>query len=302
MFKGSWVALVTPYHQDYSIDQKSLKRLVEWHISEGTQGIVVGGSTGEGILLQPKEHHLIVKTCVESAQGRIPIVASVSAIQLNDSLKLAHQAQEIGVAGLMIAPPPYVKPTQDAIINFFSSVHDQTNLPLIIYNNPGRCSVTISCETIFELAKLPRVLCLKDASGQVSEISILKARLCENFTQLCGEDALNVASLAEGADGWISVTANIVPRLCAQLFNAWHQQDLITFAEIRDLLNPLHRALFIETSPSPIKYALSRQGLCHDNVRLPLLKATPFAQKALDQALNFIDEHTQKFFPLIVSR
>ena len=297
MFKGSWVALITPYHQDCSIDQDTLKKLVEWHIVEGTSGIVVGGSTGEGILLTPGEHHLIIKICLDVSQGRIPIVASVSAIKLEDSLYLAGQAQDLGANGLMLAPSPYVKPTQDAIINFMTQIHDQTNLPIIIYNNPGRCSVTINFDTIVRLSQLPRMVCLKDATGQISEISRLKAHLPERFTQLCGEDALNVASLAEGSDGWISVTANITPRLCAQLYQAWCGQDIDTFTDIRNLLNPLHRAIFIETSPSPVKYALSRQGFCRDDVRLPLLKATSVAQKAVDQALDFITE-PQKTFSL----
>ena len=291
MFKGSWVALITPYHQDYSIDQKALKMMVECHIAEGTDGIVVAGSTGEGILLKPQEHHFILKTCLEAAQGQIPIVASVSAIQLEDSLHLAQQAQDLGAAGLMLAPSPYVKPTQDAIINFVTQIHDQTNLPMIIYNNPGRCSVTMSFDTIIKLAQLSRVLSLKDATGLISGISVLKPHLPEKFTQLCGEDALNVASLAEGSDGWISVTANVTPHLCSQLYKAWCRQDLKAFTHIRNLLNPLHRALFIETSPSPVKYALARQGFCRDEVRLPLLKATPTARKTIDEALDFINEH-----------
>lgn len=297
MFKGSWAALVTPYHQDYSIDQEALKKLVEWHIFEGTTGLVVGGSTGEGILLQPDEHKFLLKICLEAAQDRIQIVASVSAIRLEDSLYLARQAQELGASGLMLAPSPYVKPTQDAIINFVTNVHDQTNLPIIIYNNPGRSSVTMNFDTIIKLARLSRVVCLKDATGQLTEISILKAHLPKNFTHLCGEDAFNVASLAEGNNGWISVTANVAPRLCAQLYQAWCQQDLGTFAYIRDLLNPLHRAIFVETSPSPIKYALARQGFCRDDVRLPLLKATSVARKAVDQALDFMNQ-SQKTFSL----
>ncbi len=294
MFKGSWVALVTPYLPDNTIDQEALGKLVEWHIDQGTHGLVVGGSTGEGILLSIDEHFLILKKCLEASKGRIPVVVGASAIQLKDSLKLAQQAQEAGAAGLLFMAPAYVKPTQEAIINLVTTLHDQTDLPLIIYNNPARCGVNLNVETIIKLTSLSRVSCLKEANGRVTQISEIKRQVPKTFTQLCGEDALNAAFLAEGGDGWISVTANVAPKLCARLYQAWVQQDLKQFAYIRDALNPLHRALFVETSPSPIKYALSQRGFCHSKVRLPLLEATSLAREAVDQALLFMDQHMQQ--------
>lgn len=293
MFKGSWVALITPYLQNNTIDQNALEKLVEWHIEQGTHGLVVGGSTGEGILLSIDEHRFILKICLEVAKGHIPVVANASAIQLEDSLRLAHQAQEVGATGLMLMAPAYVKPTQEAMVNLVTTIHHQTTLPVIIYNNPGRCGVHLNLETLLKLADLPRIVCLKEANGQITRISEIKRYVPKTFTQLCGEDALNTAYLAEGGDGWISVTANVVPRLCARLYEAWCRQDLQQFSLIRDALNPLHRALFIETSPAPVKYALSQKGLCHARVRLPLLEATSLAKEAVDQALLFMNQQME---------
>lgn len=285
MFKGSLVALITPY-KDYSLDEEALEKLVQWHIAEGTQGIVACGSTGEGALLTHDEQKRILTLCVRSAGGHLPIIANASAIRIEDALTLARQAQESGVQGLMFTPPPYVKPTQEAIYQFMKTLHDETDLPLIVYNNPGRCSVTITGETIARLAKLPRMTALKDSTGDITGVSELAPVVPSSFIQLCGEDALNAAFLAQGGHGWISVTANAAPRLCAQLYKAWEQGDLKEFARLRDQLAPLHKAIFAETSPSPIKYAVARQGFCSDEVRRPLLEATSAAREAVDRALE----------------
>ncbi|MBL9028984.1 MAG: 4-hydroxy-tetrahydrodipicolinate synthase [Caedimonas sp.] len=286
MFKGSLVALITPYKNNF-IDERALEKLVEWHIAEGTHGIVACGSTGEGALLTREEQRRILEICANTAARRIPVIANVSAVRLEDALSLAHQAQNTeGIQGLMLTPPPYIKPTQEAIYQFIKTVHDETELPIIMYNNPGRCGVDMSRETIVHLAKLPRIAGLKDSSGDVRRVPEQAALVPSSFVQLCGEDELNVPFMAQGGHGWISVTANAAPRLCVQIYESWRQGDLRTFARLRDFLDPLHKAIVSETNPAPIKYAVARQGFCSDEVRCPLVKATVVARKAVDQALQ----------------
>jgi 4-hydroxy-tetrahydrodipicolinate synthase len=285
MFKGSMVALITPY-QEGVVDEKALENLIQWHIAEGTQGIVVCGSTGEGALLTSQEQKLITEISLSISRGRIPIITNTSAISLEEALFLSEQAQKAGAQGLMLTPPPYLRPTQDSIYAFIKRVHDSTELPLILYNNPARCGVAITQDTVVRLANLPRVSAIKDSTGDLSRVPDLEGRVPASFTQLCGEDVLNAAFLAQGGQGWISVTANAAPRLCARLYQAWKESDLKTFAHLRTQLAPLHKALFVESNPSPVKYAVAQQGFCSDEVRFPLLKATSQARKIIDEALH----------------
>ena len=285
MFKGSLVALITPY-KDGSLDEEALEKLVQWHIAEGTQGILACGSTGEGALLSHAEQKRVLTLCVRSAGDQLPIIANASAIRLEDALALARQAQETGVQGLMFTPPPYIRPTQEAIYQFMKTVHDETHLPIIVYDNPGRCGVVIAREIVARLGKLPRIITYKDSTGDITGISELTLLAPSSFTFLCGDDPLNAAFLAQGGQGWISVAANAAPRLYAQFYQAWEQGNLKEFARLRDQLAPLNRAISVETSPSPVKYAVAQQGFCSDEVRRPLLKATAMAREAVDRALE----------------
>ncbi|OJX11002.1 MAG: 4-hydroxy-tetrahydrodipicolinate synthase [Caedibacter sp. 37-49] len=286
MFKGSFVALITPFKEN-QIDYEALASLVEWHKQEGTHGIVVCGTTGEFSSLTPEEQHQILTVCLQTSQGKLPIIAGINAFTAKNAIELISQAYEAGAQGAMVVNPPYIKPTQEALYEFFKTIHDQTKLPLIIYNNPGRTGTLIATHTIARLSYLERVIGVKDSSGDLLSLLELRQLAKEDFTYLCGEDPMIVAFLAHGGHGCISVTANIAPKLCADLYNAWGNSNFKRMAEIRDLLAPLNKALFVEGNPVPIKYASSLLGLCRNEVRLPLLPASENAQSAIKTALEY---------------
>ena len=272
MIKGTYTALVTPFNSQNEIDIEALKNLVNWQIGQGIDGIVVCGSTGESFVLSTAEQTLAIKTVVEAANKRIPIIAGVSAIAPKDTIALAKNAEEFAVDGLMVVTPPYVKPTQQAIYDYFKQVHDATNTPIIIYDNPGRCGTSLSDDVVIKLAKLPRIVCLKDASGDLARPAILRGSLPNDFSLMSGEDATTPAFLAQGGDGVISVTANVAPNLVTAQCKAWNERDLQALAYIQTKLTPLHKAIFIESSPAPAKYALSTFKLCSPYVRAPLVE------------------------------
>ncbi|MBN9344080.1 MAG: 4-hydroxy-tetrahydrodipicolinate synthase [Caedibacter sp. 38-128] len=288
MFKGSLVALITPF-KDNQIDFDALTHLVEWHVQEGTHGIVVCGTTGEFSSLTPQEQRQILSTCIKAAQGKLPIIAGINAFDVKNAIDLISQAQEAGAQGVMVVNPPYIKPTQEGLYAFFKAIHDQTNLPLIIYNNPGRTGTLITPPTLVRLSTCARIVAVKDSSGDLLAPLELRRLAAENFTQLCGEDPMTVAFLAHGGQGCISVTANVAPRLCADLYLAWEKNDFERVSYIRDRLAPLNKALFIEGNPVPIKYAASLLGLCRNEVRSPLLPASENACTAVREALEYAD-------------
>ncbi len=286
MFKGSFVALITPFKEN-QIDYEALASLVEWHKQEGTHGIVVCGTTGEFSSLTPQEQHQILTVCLKTSQGKLPIIAGINSFTAENAIELISQAYEAGAQGAMVVNPPYIKPTQKALYEFFKTIHDQTKLPLIIYNNPGRTGTLIAAQTIARLSHLERIVSVKDSSGDLLSLLELRRLAKEGFTQLCGEDPLTVAFLAHGGHGCISVTANVAPKLCAELYNAWEKNDFNRVSEIRDSLALLNKALFIEGNPVPIKYATSLLGLCRNEVRLPLLSASEQAQSTIKVALEY---------------
>ncbi|AIL13173.1 hypothetical protein IM40_06140 [Candidatus Paracaedimonas acanthamoebae] len=286
MFKGSLVALITPFKEN-QIDFDALTRLVEWHKQEGTHGIVACGTTGEFSSLTLQEQRQILSTCIDAAQGRFPIIAGINAFDVKNAVDLISQAQEVGAQGVMVVNPPYIKPTQEGLYEFFKAIHDQTHLPIIIYNNPGRTGTLITPQTLARLSKCTRFVAVKDSSGNLLAPLELKRLAEEDFTQLCGEDPMTVAFLAHGGQGCISVTANVAPRLCADLYLAWRENDLERVSFIRDCLAPLNKALFIEGNPVPIKYAASLLGLCHNEVRAPLLSASEHARIVVRTALEY---------------
>lgn len=284
MFKGTFVALVTPFKSG-KVDFKALETLVDWQIAQGIQGIVACGSTGESFCLSAEEQKAILKTVLSVAKRRVPIIAGTSSITLEDTLHLATQAEKAGVDGIMTVTPPYIKPTQTALIEYFTALHDKTSLPVILYDNPSRSGRSLKDATILTLAQLPRVKSLKDASGDLTRPSKLLEALPSTFTLLSGEDATTPGFLAQGGHGVISVTANVAPALITSLYNSWIKKDLDRLGFLRQTLNPLHRVMFIESSPAPAKYALSLLGLCGTEVRKPLLPATPTAQQAIEEAM-----------------
>lgn len=283
-FHGSIVALVTPFKKG-KVDFDGFQKLVEWHIANGTHGLVPCGTTGETPTLTTEEHKSLVKACVEAADGRVPVIAGAGSNATEKSVELARYAEKCGADGILVVTPYYNKPTQEGLYQHFKTVNDAQGLPVILYNVPGRTGVELSVETTIRLGALKRIAGIKDASADLTRPLQIRRALGDKFIQLSGEDGTVAAYLAQGGHGCISVTANVAPRQCAELHNAWQKKDWKKFERIRDSLMPLHKTLFIETNPAPAKYCLSRLGKCADELRLPLVPVTVPARKLLDAAM-----------------
>jgi 4-hydroxy-tetrahydrodipicolinate synthase len=286
MFHGSIVALVTPFKKG-KVDFDTFQQLVEWHVASGTHGLVPCGTTGETPTLSEAEHKRLIDACIEAARGRVPVIAGAGSNSTAKAVDLARHAEKSGAEGILVVTPYYNKPTQEGLFQHFKAINDACGLPIIAYNVPGRTGVEISVETVIRLAGLKRVVGIKDASVDLSRPLQLRVALGPDFVQLSGEDATVAAYLAQGGQGCISVTANVAPKLCAELHNQWMKKDFKAFEKTRDLLSPLHKALFIETSPSPAKYCLARLGKCAEELRLPLVPVTAPTRQKLDEAMEF---------------
>ena len=284
MFYGSIPALITPF-KDGEVDIKVFADFVEWQVANGSHGVVPCGTTGESPVLDDEEYRTIFATTMSVVKGRIPVIAGTGSNSTRKAIQLTKIAEECGVDAALIVVPYYNRPTQDGLYAHYKAIHDATKLPIILYNVPGRCGTEITVETILKLSELPRIAGLKDATSDVSRVTQIKALVKKDFCILSGEDALAGAFLAQGADGCISVTANIAPRECADFQNAWRNKDFGTFNQIQTLLSPLHKALFIESSPAPVKYAVSLLGLCAPDTRLPLVPASAKARAVIDEVI-----------------
>jgi len=285
MFQGSIVALITPL-RDGRVDEDAFRAFVDWQIAEGTQGLVPVGTTGESPTLSHAEHRRVVELCVEAAAGRVPVIAGTGSNSTEEAIELTRHAAEAGADAALVVTPYYNKPTQDGLYAHYRAIHDAADLPLIIYNIPGRSVVDMSVQTMARLAELPRIVGVKDATADL--VRPLRTRLAigPDFCQLSGEDATATAFLAQGGHGCISVTANVAPALCARMQRAWREGDLAGMAEARDRLMPLHDALFAETSPAPVKYAASLLGKCAEDVRLPLVACGEKTREMVRAALR----------------
>lgn len=287
-FGGSITALVTPFtgENGQSIDFDAFDALIERQIAACTSALVPCGTTGESPVLTHDEHGRIVQRCVRAVKGRVPVIAGTGSNSTSEAIALSRQAADCGADALLIVAPYYNKPTQEGLYAHFKAIHDATALPIILYNIPGRCVVDITLDTCARLADLPRIAGIKDATNDLTRPAALRERIAKPFALLSGEDATAPAFLAMGGHGCISVTANVAPDLCARMQDSWRTGDLKTFATLRDRLAPLHRALFLETSPAPVKYALSRLGLCAETLRLPLVPPGPATRRAVDEAIE----------------
>lgn len=287
MFQGSLTALVTPF-RDGAIDWKAFEALAGRQIAGGTSALVPCGTTGESPTLSHDERGEVIRRCVEIAKGRLPVVAGTGTYSTAETIAATRAAAKAGADAALIVAPYYNKPTQEGLYQHYKAIHDSSDIPIVIYNIPGRSVVDINTETFARLAELPRIAGIKDATGDLSRPSQIRMRIARpGFCQLSGDDATAAGFLAQGGQGCISVTSNVAPEACAALQKAWIDGDLKSFAALRDRLAPLHRALFLETSPAPVKYALSSLGLCTDEVRLPLVPASAACRKAVDAALAF---------------
>lgn len=284
MFKGSYPALVTPFSNG-ELDLETLKKLVEWHIGEGSNGFVPVGTTGESPTLSHAEHEAVVEEVVRAAAGRVPVIAGAGSNNTLEAIQLAQHAEKIGADAILVVTPYYNKPTQRGLIAHFTAVHDCCALPIIIYNIPGRSIVDMTPETMGELAKLPRIVGVKDATGDIARVSQQRASCGADFVQLSGEDATALGFNAHGGVGCISVTANVAPKLCAEFQAATLAGDYAKALTCQDKLMPLHEAIFVEPGLVGAKYALSRLGLCSEEVRLPLTGLTDATKAQIDAAM-----------------
>lgn len=285
MFKGSIVALITPFRYG-KVDEKAFQELVEWQISEGTQGLVPCGTTGESPTLSHAEHKMVVELCISTAAGRVPVIAGTGSNSTSEAIELTHHAKEAGADAALIVTPYYNKPTQEGMYQHYQSIHDAVDLPIIIYNIPPRSVVDMSVATMARLAELPNIVGVKDATSQIARVSATRLMIGSDFCQLSGEDATALAVLAHGGHGCISVTANIAPRMCAEFHDAWADGRPADALDYQDRLMPLHSALFIESSPAPVKYGASLLGRCTDEVRLPLVGIMDETKKKVRVAMQ----------------
>ena len=284
MFKGSITALVTPFSYG-KVDKVALQNLVNWQITEGSNGLVPVGTTGESPTLTHEEHESVVEEVVVAAAGRVPVIAGAGSNNTMETIRFMRHAESVGANAGLVVTPYYNKPTQIGLIEHFSQAHSSANIPIIIYNIPGRSSVDMTPETMGILAKLPRIIGVKDATGDLSRVPQQRITCGKDFIQLSGEDGTALAYLAAGGHGCISVTANIAPKLLSSMHNAWKQGDIPTAQEINKKLMPLHDALFYETSPGPLKYAASLLGLCSSEARLPIVEIEEVSKSNVKDAL-----------------
>ena len=288
MLKGSMPALITPF-KNGRVDIETLKELVEWHISQGSHGLVPVGTTGESPTLSHEEHEIVVSEVVNTVAGRIPVIAGAGSNNTVEALRFMKHAKSVGANAALVVTPYYNKPTQDGLYAHFKMLHDQCDLPIVIYNIPGRSMVDMTPQTMGELAKLPRIIAVKDATGDLARVCDQRATCGKDFIQVSGEDATAHGFNAQGGVGCISVTANVAPALSSALQNACLAGDYSTALELQDRLMPLHKAIFTEPGLVGVKFAMSELGLCRDEIRLPLTALTDGTKELVRSALRHAD-------------
>jgi 4-hydroxy-tetrahydrodipicolinate synthase len=284
MFRGSIPALITPFANG-KVDEKAFQDLVEWQIKQGSHGLVPCGTTGESPTLSHEEDMRVTALCVEAADGRVPVIAGTGSNNTEEAIRLTRAAKDAGADAVLVVTPYYNKPTQDGLYAHYEAIHDAVEIPIVIYNIPGRSIVDMSVETMARLAELPNIVGVKDATADLVRPAKTRGAIGPDFVQLSGEDATVVPFLAQGGHGCISVTANVAPRACADLHEAWQRGDITTVQKINDRLMPLHFALFVESSPAPVKYAASLLGLAKNRVRLPLVTVKPETEARVRDAM-----------------
>lgn len=285
MFQGSIPALITPF-KNGKVDEQAFQNLVEWQIEQGSDALVPVGTTGESPTLSHAEHHRVVELCVEAAKGRVPVIAGTGSNNTAEAISLQKHAKKAGADAGLVVTPYYNKPMQAGLIAHFKAIHDAVDLPIIIYNIPGRSVINMDVDTMAELAKLPKIVGVKDATGDLARPLATTVSCPEDFCQLSGEDATAIQFLSAGGKGCISVTANIAPKLCSDMQRAWREGDVAKAMEIQFKLFPLHEAMFCESSPGPVKYAAELLGLCSAETRLPLIEITQSTKDRVRVALT----------------
>jgi len=285
MFKGSFVALITPF-KNGEVDKSTFKSFVDWQIAEGTNGLVPCGTTGESPTLSHAEHDEVVELCIEATNGRVPVVAGTGSNSTAEAIRLTKNAKSAGADAALIVTPYYNKPTQEGLYRHYATIADAVDIPILIYNIPGRSVVDMTVDTMARLAEIPNIVGVKDATSDAMRPMKTSMQIVDGFCQLSGEDGSIVPFLAGGGDGCISVTANVAPRACAELHAAWQARDLDTVMAIQKRLMPLHIAMFCEASPGPVKYAANLLGKCEAETRLPLCEIAESSKAQVHAAMQ----------------
>ena len=289
MFKGSNVALITPFKNN-KLDEDAYISLIHYHLKNGTSGLVPAGTTGESPTLSHYEHQKVIEICIREAKGKIPVIAGTGSNSTEEAVALTKHAEKAGADGALVVTPYYNKPTQEGLYQHYKLINDNTNLPIIIYNIPSRCVIDMSVDTMARLFELKNISGVKDATGDLNRLDQTIKKLGPEFIQLTGEDGLALEFNKRGGVGIISVTANISPKLCSDMQKNSKSKSYNEIKEaerIDQILQPLHKSLFIESNPAPVKYAAKLLGLCSDEVRLPLVKIKNKTQEEVKKALSF---------------
>ena len=287
MFKGSNVALVTPFKGD-SLDEETYIKIINFHLENGTNGLVPAGTTGESPTLSHKEHEKVIELCLKEAKGKIPVIAGTGSNSTVEAISLTKHAEKAGADGALIVTPYYNKPTQEGLYAHYKAINDSCGIPIIIYNIPGRSVIDMTVDTMARLFELKNIVGVKDATGDLNRVDETFKKIGNEFIQLTGEDGLAFEYNKRGGVGCISVTANIAPKMCSdmQKFSKSSDKDELKKAEeIDQKLQPVHKSLFIESNPSPVKYAAKLIGLCDDKVRLPLVTVLDKTKSEVKKAL-----------------
>ena len=285
MFKGSIPAVITPFVDD-KVDYVSLTKVLTYLIDNGSHGLVPCGTTGESPTLSHHEHKIIIEETIRIADKRIPVIAGTGSNNTLEALEYTNHAENSGADAALIVTPYYNKPTQSGLYEHFKTIAEKTNIPIIIYNIPGRSIVDMSIETMIELSKIKNIIGVKDATNDLFRPLLTRKKMQNEFCFLSGEDGTALAYLAQGGQGCISVTANVAPKLCSEMHIAWQESNISKAQEINLKLSSLHNALFIESSPGPVKYAASLLGLCNANTRLPLTEIKDDTKKIVKNCLQ----------------
>ena len=285
-FKGSLVALITPF-KDGKVDEDGFRKFVEWQIEQGTHGLVPVGTTGESPTLSHEEHKRVIEICIDQTAGRVPVIAGAGSNSTAEAIEFTVHAKEAGADGALHVTPYYNKPTQEGLYQHFKAINDCADIPVLIYNIPGRSIVDMSVETMKRCSELKNVVGVKDATADLVRPIQTRMAMGPDFCQLSGEDASIVPYLSQGGHGCISVTANVAPKQLSELHEAWQKRDLDTVFTINERLQPLHAALFAETSPGPVKYAASLLGICEPTARLPICEVAEGNKKNVEEAMRF---------------
>ena len=288
MFKGSNVALITPFKND-KLDDETYIKLIHFHIDNGTNGLVPAGTTGESPTLSHSEHERVIELCVKESNGRLPVFAGTGSNSTEEAISLTKHAEKIGADGALVVTPYYNKPTQEGLYQHYKAINDKCGIPILIYNIPGRSVIDMSVETMARLYELKNIIGVKDATGDLDRVDQTSKKLGRDFLQLTGNDDNALEFNKKGGEGAISVTANIAPKLCSEFQNVSNNKNISANTKeaerLNQILQPLHHAMFVESNPSPVKYAAKLLNLCDDAVRLPLVKVTDSTKEIVKKAL-----------------